>query len=190
MPTIRKQSPAQATARHGNDSRQATGCSRCSRSPLSWGQLLWESRFLLSRRRLGQARAASGSGPPPLLTDLRGTGSLQQGTEGTGRGAELSRFAPRTGPRGIGAVKLGQSDDLHGPHPLPALRRIGRGGGIALLRPRLVAGEQWLAPGRETFPWGAYGFQGVPCAQTQHGPFLQLSGVPWRRHCHTAESNM
>lgn len=147
-PTIRKQSPAQATARHGNDSRQATGCSRRSRSPLSWGQLLWESRFLLPRRRLGQASAASRERTAPLLTGSARNGELTAGGRRHWGGAELSRFAPGIGPRGTGAVKLGQSDDLHGPHPLPALRRIGRGGGISLLRPRLVAGEQWLAPGR------------------------------------------
>lgn len=71
-------------ARHGNDSRQATGCSRRSRSPLSWGQLLWESRFLLPRRRLGQASAASRERTAAPVDGSARNGGLQQGAEGTG----------------------------------------------------------------------------------------------------------
>lgn len=91
-------------------------------------------------------------------------------------------------PGGPVAVKLGQSDDLHGPHPLPALCRIGRGGGIALLRPRLVAGEQWLAPGRGggLFPGMSIASEAYRAPRPSTGPFLQLSEVPWRRRCHAA----
>ena len=135
-------------ARHGNDSRQAAGCSRRSRSPLSWGQLLWDHGSCCPGAAWAKPALPVGSGLPPLLTGSARNGELTAGGRRLWGGAELSRFVPGIGPRGTGAIKLGQSDDLHGPHPLPALRRIGRGGGISLLRPRLVAGEQWLAPGR------------------------------------------
>lgn len=136
-------------ARHGNDSRQATGLPPAVPAPRFPGDNFCGNHgSCCPGAAWAKPALPVGSGLPPLLTGSARNGELTAGGRRHWGGAELSRFAPGIGPRGTGAVKLGQSDDLHGPPPLPALRRIGRGGGISLLRPRLVAGEQWLAPGR------------------------------------------
>ncbi|MXW39645.1 MAG: hypothetical protein F4Z75_00515 [Synechococcus sp. SB0668_bin_15] len=142
MPTVRERSPAQATARYGNDSWQATGCSRPIPAPRFPGDKVrgnhgscYPGSAWASRRCQRERGAATLIGGPVRNGAFAAGGQKHRG------GAELSRFAPGIGPRGTGAVKLGQPDGLHGPHPLPALRRIGCSGGIALLRPRLVAAE-------------------------------------------------
>lgn len=99
-------------ARHGNDSRQAAGCSRRSRSPLSWGQLLWDHGSCCPGAAWAKPALPVGSGLPPLLTGSARNGELTAGGRRRWGGAELSRFAPGIGPRGTGAVKLGQSDEI------------------------------------------------------------------------------
>ena len=87
---------------------------------------------------------------------------------------ELSRFPWQLGPRVLVPSSWAQPDDWHEPHALPALRRIGRDGGFALLRPWLVAGEQRLAsaPGSSLFR--------CPCAARGPAkPWAQPHAVMW-----------